>query len=197
MSRLTKIKEIKPRRIPRGTVEKVVLGTVAVAGVLAVTALAPAIFVALRKLGFLPRSSKSPFYINSILGKLRDEGLVEFVKDGRISKLRLTESGENKLRHYRVTESLIDHSGKWDGKWRMIIFDIKETRRMVRDTLRDQLIFQGFRKLQHSVWVYPYDCEEFIGLLKTAFSLGKSVIYIIAERVENDSSLREYYGLTN
>ena len=50
-------------------------------------------------------------------------------------------------------------------------------------------------RLQDSVWVYPYDCEDIIGLLKTDIGVGKDLLYMIADEIENDRHLRENFGL--
>ena len=53
----------------------------------------------------------------------------------------------------------------------------------------------GFFRLQDSVWVYPYDCEDIIGLLKVDLHLGGSVIYLVVEKMENDKHLKKTFGL--
>ena len=41
------------------------------------------------------------------------------------------------------------------------------------------------------MWVYPYDCEEIVALIKTRFSVSGEVLYIIAEKIENDEWLKK------
>ena len=53
----------------------------------------------------------------------------------------------------------------------------------------------GFLRLQDSVWVYPYDCEDFVALLKADLRLGREMLYIIAEKIENDGWLRQEFNL--
>ncbi len=43
-----------------------------------------------------------------------------------------------------------------DGIWKMVIFDIPETQRQVRNVLRAKLISLGFKKWQNSIWMCPY-----------------------------------------
>src|SRR3989344_3897454 len=52
-----------------------------------------------------------------------------------------------------------------------------------------------FLKLQNSVWLYPYDCEDLISLLKADFKIGKDVLYMIVEKLENDWHLRKTFNL--
>ena len=53
----------------------------------------------------------------------------------------------------------------------------------------------GFARLQDSVWVFPYDCENFITLLKAELKIGSAVLYMIVEHIENDKHLRAQFGL--
>ena len=76
-----------------------------------------------------------------------------------------------------------------------MIFDVPERRRGARDKLRIMLESIGFKKLQASVWIFPYECEDLLLLLKTEYSLGREVIYIVSNDVENDSVLRRQFGL--
>ena len=53
----------------------------------------------------------------------------------------------------------------------------------------------GFRQLQKSVWVYPHDCEDPVTLLKTDFKIGRDLLYMIVDSIENNISLRKFFGL--
>lgn len=53
----------------------------------------------------------------------------------------------------------------------------------------------GFVRLQDSVWVYPYDCEDFIALLKAELKVGKDVLYAIVDTIEFDKHIRRHFGL--
>jgi|SRR3989338_4281864 len=84
---------------------------------------------------------------------------------------------------------------KWDGKWRVVIFDVWESTREKRDSLRYEIKNFGFIQLQRSVWIYPYDCAEFIELLKTDLSFGKNIRYMVVEKLDHDEKLRKYFKL--
>ena len=49
--------------------------------------------------------------------------------------------------------------------------------------------------MQDSVWVYPYDCEDILTLLKTDLGVGKYILYLIVDELENDKHLREFFDL--
>jgi len=103
--------------------------------------------------------------------------------------------GEKKLRHWELQDYKFKRPHKWDKKWRVVIFDIPEKKRKARDQIRSVFISAGFYRLQDSVWVYPYDCEDIVGLLKTDIGVGKDLLYMIVDEIENDKHLRENFGL--
>ncbi len=84
---------------------------------------------------------------------------------------------------------------RWDKRWRMVVYDIKENRRGVRVKLQELLRGFGFYKLQNSVWIYPYDCEALMILLKADFKIGTDVLYAVVEKIENDQKLKTHFGL--
>ena len=54
---------------------------------------------------------------------------------------------------------------RWDGRWRLVLFDVPESRRVARDKLRDYLHRRKFGYLQNSVWITPDDVSEERSLL--------------------------------
>jgi len=46
-----------------------------------------------------------------------------------------------------------------------------------------------------SVWIFPYDCEDIITLLKKEYSFGREVLYMVVEEIEEDSRIRRHFKL--
>src|SRR3989338_1082258 len=187
---MSNLEERNRKRVQKDKLQKLILGTVAVAGVLAVGLVAPNVIGAMNKLGILPNPRRKE-YISSSASKLVRKGLLKF-KDGYY---QLTSEGEKRLRRWMLSDYRTKKPKKWDGKWRMIIFDIPEKKKKTRIQIWSLFHQAGLYLLQDSVWVYPYDCEDIIGLLKTDFGVGKEILYIIANEVENDKYLRSHFGL--
>lgn len=175
---------------------KIILRTIAAAGILSVAVLAPNA-VKIFKLfdEGKKKKYKRDYQIKRAIVRLKNSNLIEFQYKNGKNFVRLTSKGEEKLLKYRLQEIIIEKPKKWDGKWRVIIFDIAEQKRRVRDGLRTELINLGFLKLQNSVWIYPYDCEEIIIMLKANFRMGKDVLYLVIEKLENDKWLKQKFGL--
>ncbi len=110
-------------------------------------------------------------------------------------RYRLSEKGRVAAENEAVLKRLHAVPMRWDGKWRLVIFDIWERRRAARDRLRSVLARNGFVRIQNSIWAYPYDCEELFAFLRANLSLGKGILYIVAEEIEGDAQLREHFGL--
>jgi len=174
--------------------KKIILTTIAVAGILSVAVLAPNALQILKP--FLKKDKKYnlKYYLNQKTKKLIKEGLVQIKKERHNSQfLSLTQKGKRKLLYYQVTEK--KKNMKWDGKWRVVIFDVWENTRSKRNLLRSEIKNFGFTQLQQSVWIYPYPCAEFIELLKTDLAFGKNIRYMVVEKLDHDSNLRKHFNL--
>lgn len=187
-------KELKKER-RKTNIQKIILGSIATAGILSVALLAPNALQALKPLGLDKKFKNFKNDTNRSLSRLLNSSLVVFIeKDGK-KYLKLTEKGKLKLIRLEQYNFQLKKPKKWDNKWRIVIFDIPQKRRLQRDNLRFTLKQIGFVRLQNSVWVYPYDCEDLITLLKLDFKIGREILYIIADKIENDKILKECFKL--
>lgn len=134
-------------------------------------------------------------YLKRRFQKMIDTGLIFVDKENGKSYVRLTKKGEGKLERYELGGITIKKPKRWDGKWRLIIFDIREKSRSTRDLLRQQLQGLGLVRLQNSVWAYPYDFSEITVLFKADALVGKDILYLTVEELENDGWLRRHFGL--
>ncbi|MFZ2299839.1 MAG: CRISPR-associated endonuclease Cas2 [Candidatus Moraniibacteriota bacterium] len=140
------------------------------------------------------RRYRSSYYVQNAIDRLQKNGLLALDKKDDISLARLTKKGDRELAKY-TAESETLKPQKWDGKWRLVIFDIKETKKGQRDRIRRNLARFGFEKLQNSIWVYPYECEDLITYLKADCKIDKEVLYIVSEKIPNDGWIRKKFGL--
>jgi len=185
-----KLEDQNRKKSKRKKLQQVILQTIAVAGVLSVGLIAPNVIGALTKLGIFPNKRQKE-YISSSASKLVKRGLLFY--NGK--HYQLTSQGESLLRRWQFVDFKFKKPKKWDGKWRVIIFDIPEKKKKARDDLTILFRQTGIRRLQNSVWIYPYDCEDIVTLLKTDFRIGKYLLYMIVDELENDKHLREEFGL--
>ena len=185
-----KLEVVFKKKLYHGRVQQALLASIAVPGILAIAVMAPNVLQVLGS--FSGDKYKFKYRLKSIASRLTQKGLVRFVVVDGKKCIEITEAGRQVLED---GVSLKKKKQRWDKRWRMVMFDIPERRRKVRDTLRATLEGHGFIRLQDSAWVYPYDCEDFIALLKTDLQSGDTILYLIVETIENDSHLKEHFGL--
>ncbi len=130
-----------------------------------------------------------------LLKRLYQQKVVDFKDINGQAIITLTDRGKKKVLSYQLEEIMIDKPPKWDGKWRVIIYDIKKERKILGDIFRRFLQKMQFLKLQKSVYITPYPCDEQIEFLRQYYGLGEEILYIIAEKIENGEVYKKYFGL--
>jgi len=111
--------------------------------------------------------------------------------DGTLT-LVLTDKGKQRLLKYDFEKMRIPRQ-RWDGKWRIVIFDIPEKQREARDSLRDKLKNLGFHELQRSVFVYPLDCGNEMEFIIEFFNIRKFVRYGTLDSIDNELHLKRIF----
>jgi len=106
----------------------------------------------------------------------------------------LTDKGKMKALTYHFEKMKIEGE-KWDGKWRLVVFDIPEKIRGGRRALREKIRGLGFYELQKSVWIFPYECKDEIDFIIEFFNLRKYVRFCVLESIDNDLHLKKMFSL--
>ncbi len=126
-----------------------------------------------------PRYRRHNF--SRLLSRQLKTGDIEKVVKGDEVYLRLTSAGREKI--VRDFPMLSLAATPWDKRWRVVIFDISEINRIIREALRDKLRQLGLGMLQESVWITAHDVSidlrEFLeskGLEDATFVLEVSAV---------------------
>ncbi|MFH1462217.1 MAG: CRISPR-associated endonuclease Cas2 [bacterium] len=133
--------------------------------------------------------------IAQAFSNLKKNRLVILKEKGDKIIVELTEKGKRRLKEYQFDDLQITNPKTWDHKWRIIIFDIPDKKRVARNVLRDKLKKLGFFQLQKSVWVHPFPCENEIQLVAEIFQVTPFVNIILAEKIFNDVNLKKHFHL--
>ena len=124
------------------------------------------------------------------------QGIFKRINSSGGSRIELTEKGKRLAEGLALRDELRpERQRKWDQKWRIIMFDVWERRRKVRDELRQTLKEVGFVKIQDSAWAYPYPCEKLLIFLRTHLKLGRGILYVVADEIEHDEQFRLNFKL--
>ncbi len=139
-------------------------------------------------------NEKKRFY--NAFYKLKNQGLIEMEYRGKQLYISLTKEGRKKCGKFQVDDLKIKKPLRWDKKWRILIFDIKEKNRVKREALRGKIKQLGLFQLQKSVWVCPYEFFREMDTLRQFFGLKDREMKIItASEIENDAEIRTFFGI--
>lgn len=189
--------EKRGRKVRRLRVLQKAMLIAAVGGVMVAIGAVPDFNKILKHLLNRKNDAKFRYQANTALRRLTAQGLIMFEERGGKRYARITEAGKQILELETLREKSMRKPTRWDGRWRVVLFDIPERRRGVRNQLRLFMQEFGFVRLQDSAWIYPYDCEDIIALAKANFRIGVDVLYMIVEQLERDNHLREHFGLSS
>jgi CRISPR-associated endonuclease Cas2 len=133
--------------------------------------------------------------ISQALYRMKKERLAEIGEEKGKTVVKITENGKKRILKYKLEELRIEKPIKWDKKWRVVIFDIPNKKKLARDTLREKLKELGFYKLQESVFVYPYECKDEIDFVKEIYEISPFVRYLVVESIDNSENILKYFNL--
>lgn len=132
------------------------------------------------------------------LSRLEKLGLIQKSKERNKNKYSLTKQGKRQNKSVKLLIHLADtfigpKKYQWDGKWRIVMFDIPEYLKKYRDELRTQLEMLNFFQLQKSVWIHPLPLpkeffDEFINPTMRRF-----VKIALVDYLDNEKDIRKYF----
>ena len=137
------------------------------------------------------------YAITRSIKNLAETGLIETLDGGQGEFARLTQRGKQKLAALKLDSRESLTNPNWDGKWRIVLLDLPESRKAERESLRYLLKKAGFIRLKNSAWVSPYPFEFLFKNLKKDFGLSTELIVIVTDQLdeETDKELKVFYAL--
>lgn len=132
--------------------------------------------------------------LKQILKRMHQQKLVEITEKDGVPVVSISENGRRKLLKFNLEEIVLKDK-KWDGKWRIIIYDIYTSKRWERELFRRTLKKLNFFKLQRSVYLTPYKCYEEIEYLRQVCNIGEEVIVLAVSGLENEAAYKQYFGI--
>ena len=128
----------------------------------------------------------------STVYKLHKRGWIKIVDKNAQKFIRLTKAGQLEV---LLAKARLPTPEKWDGKWRMVVFDIPEEAKGKRNLLRGLLKKNNFYQLQASVYINPYPLHrEAVQYLQQS-GLISYIRIIKVEEMDNDKDLRKRFKL--
>jgi len=187
-----KIKSIR-EKYAKGELAKDILKSLAIGGFLMAGLVLPNIVQLLDFFGVTKSAEK--FKIIGAIERMKQKKLVRIYHKDGADVVEITELGKKKVLSYDLENIKINRPKKWDGYWRVVIFDVPEKNKKARRALNFKLNNMEFFPLQKSVFVYPFECKDEIDFVTEFFGIKKYVRFVLAKNIENDEFIRSYYNL--
>lgn len=130
--------------------------------------------------------------LGETISNLKRCGYLEVVEDKNAKVLRVTTKGKLKA---LLSPRLPDATAEWDGRWRLVAFDIEEERKKTRGVFREVLRSLGFQPLQKSLWIVPYDVSEELEKTIDLLRIVPNVDYFIADAITNEEGIKRRFDL--
>lgn len=113
-----------------------------------------------------------PATIRVGMSRLKKEGWFTTRRDGRETVYALSDHMldvliQGRVRIFRRREE------PWAGRWTMVIYQVPESERAVRDQLRKQLAWTGFGQLSPSTWLAPHNLSREAKVLASEYEIAR------------------------
>jgi hypothetical protein len=181
---------------PKSAITKDVFTWLMVGGAIAVAASSPYFVPSLLR----ARTSLQKYpkrKVSDTFYRLRKQGLIKIEERNHQVYISLTPEGRQRAGAFQIDKLHIQKPKRWDRKWRILLFDIPEKRKISREALRGKLKELGFVQFQKSVWVHPYNCKAEMELLQEFFGLSRDEMrLIVADSLDGDRELRQQFKLS-
>jgi len=106
-----------------------------------------------------------------------------------VTRLELSSEGKRRARQYHLETLSITKPKKWDKKWRVILYDIPESKRTLRLELSQKLAMLGFVEVQQSVYAHPYECIDEITFLTETYDAEPYIRRMLVDHIDNEDVL--------
>lgn len=144
---------------------------------------------------FKPKNSRDRYRVKRAITGLHKKKLVNiYTKKGK-EVVEITKAGKKRVLEYDIDDMRLRIPKKWDGWWRIVMFDIPQPKKKGRDAVSRKIKELGMYPIQKSVFVSPYICKNEIDFIGEFFDVRKHIIYIKAKEIEGVRKLKEYFDI--
>jgi len=182
-------------RKPKSEISKDILKWLLISGIVYISASSPYFTLNLmKKIKKIKKYKRKKVY--DAFYRLRREGCIEIKKKDYNVYIKLTEKGRKKANWMQMDKLKIKKPKKWDGKWRIVMFDISQLKNFYREVFRGKLKELNFCQVQKSVWICPYKCKDEINLLKDFLGFtDKEIRLVVSSDIGKDDWLKKKFKI--
>ncbi|MEK7129368.1 MAG: CRISPR-associated endonuclease Cas2 [Patescibacteria group bacterium] len=180
------------KKYKRGEITKIIFLSILAVGFITVALAAPNATQLFKY--FKPKSSPERNRIRKSVARLEKQGLIK-QKGNMNGYFILTAEGMVKAMRYQIENTKIPKQKKWDGKWRLVMFDVPEEKKKARQAINYALKKVGCVQYQKSVFLTPFPCEKEVDFIGGCFNVREHIRVVVADTIEGGSVFARQFGI--
>lgn len=177
----------------KGELAKEILNGLAIGGLIVASFALPGLPQVFSLFGI--DNSKDRQRMRRTIQALEKQKLINIYEKDDEEIMEITEKGKKRILTYKFDEMKLLRPKKWDGYWRVIIFDIPEKYKRGRDALTRKLKEMKLYPFQKSVFICPFECRDEIDFIGEIFNIRKFIRYFVAKEIDDEEYLKKFYDL--
>lgn len=135
---------------------------------------------------------KMQYRLQKRIEKMVDDKIFQLAGD----EVKLTKKGKQILKLIRLSDIKLTKQVHWDGMWHLVSYDIPEKYKKERDDFRCRITALGFKQIQDSLWVFPFECREEMAIITKTLGISKYVAYLTTNHLPQQDRLISRFNLT-
>ncbi|MCK5122714.1 MAG: hypothetical protein KAQ87_00995 [Candidatus Pacebacteria bacterium] len=128
------------------------------------------------------KKQKAKQKFSQLVYRLKKNGYIKIKNLEQNEGIILTEKGTEKVLKTKL--KMQNKKKRSDEKWQMIIFDIPERKKGLRNLLRGKLRLLEYKMLQQSIWICPYNVQKETQFILRKYSLDSYVKLFLIKEIE-------------
>ncbi len=106
----------------------------------------------------------------------------------------ITQKGRTKLQREQ-TRASIPTTGRWDGRYYLVTFDIPESQKAIRNQIILDLKNAHFYNYSKGLWLSPYNPIKYVETTRARYNLGQKIRLIVASHLEDEAKIKRHFQL--
>lgn len=120
---------------------------------------------------------------------LKKQGYIRIFIEKKKKYIELTGKGKSKIQKISFDKIRLKRPKRWDGSFRVVIFDIPKKFNTQRDIFRHKLENLGFIRIQKSVYLNPFPCAEEIKEISKRLNISEYVLIMISDIIQTEKQI--------
>lgn len=132
-------------------------------------------------------------YLKRTLRRLQKQKFVEISEEQGMQVVKITEAGRRRVLRFAIDEIAVEKPKVWDGRWRIVSYDIPKKLESLRNVFREYLRAWGFYPFHESLFLHAYPCGKQVAFLREYLGISEYVRILQVSKIENDKVFRDFF----